>query len=378
MEHTMRRILSVRLIPIAASVALTLASLAAADSSAQQAKAPEPPPTVVEVAKAGVARIAPRHWAPGSVVSRDDAKLATSAAGRLDYVAEVGTRLKAGDRVAKLEDETIRLRLEDAKSEVARITAQRELAVRTRDRLQKLAESNSIAANQLDEARAQVAQFTAQLRQADVRVKSARHDLDQTELRTPFPGVVSERLVQRGEYVATGAAIAHVVDTSHLEARVQAPLALASLVRPDMKLPVRLDEREFKASVRAVVPVGEERSRQFELRLSLDDADLLVGSAIEVALPEREVAATLAVPRDALVVRGAGSYVMRIKNDGTAERVEVRSGASDGELTAVTGALSAGDVVVVRGAERLGVGQKVRIAERAAVAATGSVSPHSG
>ena len=53
----MRRILSVRLIPIAASVALTLASLAAADSSAQQAKAPEPPPTVVEVAKAGVATL---------------------------------------------------------------------------------------------------------------------------------------------------------------------------------------------------------------------------------------------------------------------------------------------------------------------------------
>jgi hypothetical protein len=145
-----------------------------------------------------------------------------------------------------------------------------------------------------------------------------------------------------------------------------------------MKLPVRLGEREFKARVRAVVPVGEERSRQFELRLSLVDADLLVGSAIEVALPEREVAETLAVPRDALVVRGDGSYVMRIKGDGTAERVEVTSGASDGELTAVTGGLAAGDIVVVRGAERLSAGQKVKIAERTAVAATAPSSPHSG
>jgi RND family efflux transporter MFP subunit len=374
----MRRILSLSLVPLAALAALTLASLVSTPSNAQQAKAPEPPPTVVEVAKADIARIAPRHWAPGSVVSRDDAKLATSAAGRLEYVAEVGTRLKAGDRVAKLEDETIRLRLEDAKTEVARITAQRELAQRTKERLQKLASTNSVAANQLDEASAQVAQFIAQLRQAEVRVKSAEHDLDQTELRSPFPGVVSERLVQRGEYVATGASIAHVVDTTHLEARVQAPLALAVLVKPDMKLPVRLGDRELKASVRAVVPVGEEKSRQFELRLSLSEADLLVGSAIEVALPEREVAQMLSVPRDALVVRGDGSYVMRIKADNTAERVEVKSGASDGELTAVTGELSAGDLVVVRGAERLAVGQKVRIAERAAVAATGPASPRSG
>ena len=241
--------------------------------------------------------------------------------------------------------------------------------------MQKLANTNSVAANQLDEAAAQVAQFTAQLRQAEVRVRSAQHDLEQTELRSPFPGVVSERLVQRGEYVATGAAIAHVVDTTHLEARVQAPLALASLVTPDMKLPVRLGDRQFKASVRAVVPVGEERSRQFELRLALTEAELLVGSAIEVALPEREVAQTLAVPRDALVVRGDGSYVMRIKADSTAERVEVKAGASDGELTAVSGELNAGDKVVVRGAERLSVGQKVTIAERRGAATDHVAAP---
>jgi len=154
--------------------------------------------------------------------------------------------------------------------------------------------------------------------------------------------------------------------------KVQAPLALASLVKPDMKLSVRMGDHEFKAVVRAVVPVGEERSRQFELRLALIDAQLMVGSAIEVALPEREVAETLAVPRDALVVRGEGSYVMRIKADNTAERVDVKAGASDGELTAVSGALNAGDKVVVRGAERLSVGQKVRIEEHDAAVAVAS------
>jgi hypothetical protein len=35
---------------------------------------------------------------PGSVVSRDDAKIASAEAGRLEYVAEVGTRVKAGER----------------------------------------------------------------------------------------------------------------------------------------------------------------------------------------------------------------------------------------------------------------------------------------
>jgi RND family efflux transporter MFP subunit len=356
-----------------ASLRSALIACALALASAHAAE-PPPPAAVVEVARADIARIAPRRWVPGGVVSRDDAKLATSAAGRVDYIAEVGTRVAAGERVAKLEDRAIRLRLEDTQAEVARIRAQRELAERQSDRLGKLAASHSIAANQADEARAQVAQYAAQLRQAQVRVREAQYELDQTEVRAPFPGVVTERLAMRGEFVATGAAIAHLVDTGHLEARVQAPLALATSVHADMNLPVRAGERRMQARVRALVPVGEERSRQFELRLALDGAPLLVGSPIEVALPEREELEAIAVPHDAIVVRPDGNYVVRVGADGRSERVSIRAGASEGELTAVEGALQPGDLVVVRGAERLADGQKVQVAARASVVSAGVVS----
>jgi multidrug efflux pump subunit AcrA (membrane-fusion protein) len=105
------------------------------------------------------------------------------------------------------------------------------------------------------------------------------------------------------------------------------------------------------------------------LRLSLLDSLALVGSAVEVALPERVPVNAMAVPRDALVVRADGSYVMRIGDGGTSEKVAVQSGASDGELTEVEGPLKPGDLVVVRGAERLGEGQKVQIASRGEVVA---------
>ena len=135
---------------------------------------------MVEVAAVDLMPMAPQRWVPGSVVSRDDARLATGASGRLEFVAEVGTRLNAKELVARLEDRAARLQLEDARSEVARVNAQRELAERQRDRLQSLANSNSIAATQLDEAKAQVNQLVAQQRQAEVRVHSARYDLEQT------------------------------------------------------------------------------------------------------------------------------------------------------------------------------------------------------
>lgn len=340
-------------------IAPLLIVICAAPALAQQ---PDEVPAV-EVAKASVARVAPRRWVPGSIVSRNDARLATSAAGRLDYVAEVGTTVRAGERIAKLEDAAVQLRVAEAQAEVARIEAQRAAAERQGQRLEKLA-NNSISQTQLDEARSQLSVLTAQLQQAQVRHRLALHELAQTEVRAPFPGIVTERLAQRGEYVATGAAIAHLVDTLHLEARVQAPLTFVDFVKPEMSLPVRLGTRHLQASVRTLVPVGTERSRQFELRLKLPQQPLTVGTAVEVGLPENQATDALVVPRDAVAIRQEGNYLMRVRKDGTAERVAVTTEVADGDRVTVRGPVNAGDTVVVRGVERLQHGQRVRIIKR--------------
>lgn len=355
-------------------LATVLAGLWFGTVASAQSPTTQEPAVVVEVAKANVLRVAPRRWVPGSVVSRNDARLATSAAGRLDYVAEVGTRVRVGERIAKLEDQAVRLRVEDAKAEVARIEAQRSMSERQLQRVEKLANS-SISQTQLDEVRSQLAVLTAQLQQAQVRQRSAQHDLEQTELRAPFPGVVTERLAQRGEYVATGAAIARLVDTVRLEVRAQGPLPLVGMVRSEMSLPVKAGGKQFQANVRTVVPVGEERSRQFELRLTLPNSALTVGTPIELGLPEREATDALVVPRDAIVLRQDGNYLMRVRSDGTAERVAIATDASDGDLVTIRGAVSAGDTVVVRGIERLQNGQRVTVITREAAAgtATGTV-----
>lgn len=353
------------------SVGALLATVALGMNAHAQAPNAQEPAVVVEVAKASVARVAPRRWVPGGVVSRNDARLATSAAGRLEYVAEVGTRVRQGDRVAKLEDETVRLHVEDTRAEVARIEAQRAMSERQLQRIEKLANS-SISQTQLDEVRSQLGVLTAQLQQAQVRQRAAQHDLEQTELRAPFPGIVTERLAQRGEYVATGAAIAHLVDTVHLEARAQAPLSLVNLVQPSMSLPVKVDGRQMKADVRTVVPVGEDRSRQFELRLTLANNALAVGTPVEIGLPERIATDSLVVPRDAIAVRQDGNYLMRVRADGTAERVTVTSVATDGDFVTIRGAVAAGDTVVVRGVERLQPGQRVSVVTRDAKVEGGS------
>ncbi len=244
-----------------------------------RARAAEPP-AVVEVARATGARLAPTRWVPGSVVSRDDARIASAEAGRLEYVAEVGTRVQAGERIARLDDRALRLRREEIEADVRRAEAERVLAETQLRRLEKLVSSNAIAKTQIDEARARLETDTQTLARARAQLRQIAHDIEQAEVRAPFAGIVSERFAQRGEYLPVGAAIVHLVDTDHIEARVQAPLALADRIRSGTDVTVRVAGREAPAKVRAVVPVGDERARQFELRVGLDPALALVGSAV--------------------------------------------------------------------------------------------------
>jgi RND family efflux transporter MFP subunit len=152
--------------------------------------------------------------------------------------------VKAGDRIAKLDDRHCACR-EEIQSDVARAKrsglAQTQLA-----RLDKLATSNAIAKTQLDEAKATLETNAQMLAHARAQLHQIDHDIDQADVRAPFNGVVTERFAQRGEYLQVGATIVHLVDTSRIEARVQAPLALADKIhaRPGQSTqsnPVRMD-----------------------------------------------------------------------------------------------------------------------------------------
>ena len=106
------------------------------------------------------------------------------------------------------------------------------------------------------------------------------------------------------------------------------------------------------------------RSQTFEARIDLPveaSNAWTVGQLVSVGIPIRSGEQTLAIPRDALVLRQDGSYVFRINDENKAERIAVDIGAAAGELIGVSGALAQGDRVAVRGAENLREGVEVRI-----------------
>ncbi|HSX64580.1 MAG TPA: hypothetical protein VLF15_07625, partial [Pseudoxanthomonas sp.] len=105
----------------------------------------------------------------------------------------------------------------------------------------------------------------------------------------------------------------------------------------------------------------DEASRQLELRIGMASLQLPVGTAVEVGLPSEAERDVLAVPRDAVILRREGSFVLRVDAADKAERIAVETGANLDGLVEVQGDLRAGDRLIVRGGERVQPGQTVTI-----------------
>ncbi|CAN7381896.1 efflux RND transporter periplasmic adaptor subunit [Pseudoxanthomonas sp. LjRoot143] len=344
---------------LAGVLALPLVKLDA-DASAPADKA-DAPPAIVSVAPAVSTAFAPRHWSPGSIVSRRDARVASEQDGRVVEVAEVGQRVRKGQALAVLDDTALRLREQEGQADLARIQAQLALANRQEQRYAQLAAQQNIARAQYEQLRADRDVLAQERARVLAQLAQTRHQRTQMVVRAPFDGIVAERHTQLGEYLITGGSVARLVDTGAQEVRVRAPVDLARHLGTGTEVRVRSAGGEGTYPVSALVPVGDEASRQLELRIAVQGLDIPVGTAVDVGLPSAETRMVVAVPRDAVVLRREGDFVMRVDTAGKAERVPVKTGAELDGLVEVSGEVAAGDRLIVRGGERIEPGQSLDI-----------------
>jgi RND family efflux transporter MFP subunit len=318
-------------------------------------------PVIVETAQRDT--FSATLWVSGTVISQNDARIAAETDGRITWVADVGSRIEQGEAIARIDAEDLRLDLADSEAQLASLKSQLKYRDSSLQRLQKLAASNNAAATQLDEAQSQLDMTRQEIKRAEVAIAQIKRRIKQTEVLAPFPGIVVERVVQVGEFVNRGAQVARLVDTEHREIRAQAPLSVAGWIREGMQVSVEHGNRESLSPVSYVIPVGDDRSRMFEVRVEANNPAWIIGSPVRIALPNSEPRELVAIPRDGLVLRGNDIYVMRVNSDNTVERVAVETGIGLGGFVEVIGKVDQGDRIITRGGERIQPGQAVTIAD---------------
>ncbi|MCA0899762.1 efflux RND transporter periplasmic adaptor subunit [Microbulbifer agarilyticus] len=335
----------------------------------------------VSTSRAQLRDLSPSQWAAGRVVSRRDIRVSSQLDGLLEYVAEPGTQVKQGQRLAELDATPWKLQLRDAESQIKQLQARLTYMDAQLNRLQSLAERNSTSRAVLEEQQAEREALAQQLAAAEIARDRSQYELGKTRINAPFDTLVVSRELQPGEYVRTGDELMRALDMGQLEVEADIPLGALPLLQQGDVLTLRSDvlgnraQRESAATVvqgqvRQLVPVADTGSRRVKMLVSLPTevaAGWIAGLPVQVAVPLRAAEQTIAIPRDALILRDGNAYVFRVDGEGKAQRLAVTAGSGDGDWIAVEGDVRDGDQVIVRGAERLQPGQAVKVLREIAV-----------
>jgi len=328
------------------------------------AMAQQMPAAVVQVAAVERTEVSPTVAVPGTIYSRNEMQVTAGVSGQLITVAEPGTIVEQGKAVASID--TGPLLLQRAEQEA--LLARAEISVRQLEsqlrRQTELQGSNLVSEFELEQTEANRDLAISDANITRVRIRQIDDQVRRAIVRAPFTGVVISRSHRGGEDVARGETIAQLTDILNMEVRAFVPLKHLPRTVVGDSINIFATNAVHQGKIRALVPTGDVRSQTFEAHIDLPVEAIsawTVGQLVSVAIPIRAREAVLAVPRDALVLRHDGSYVFRINDDNSAERVAVEIGDSAGDLISVSGPLRQGDRVAIRGAENLRDGMATKI-----------------
>jgi RND family efflux transporter MFP subunit len=292
-----------------------------------------------------------------------------------------GDTVKAGQIIARVDAAEYQARVTQAQRTADAAKSQIAIAQRTYDNNKALVNQGFISGTALDTSVASLESAKSSHASALAAVDIARKSLDDTVLKAPIAGVVSQRLAQPGERVGIDARIIEIIDISRLE--LEAPLAAADSVdvRVGQAATLRFEGRE--GSVQAVVsrinPSAVAGSRSVLVYLSVAATTGLRQGLFAQGTLDTAKVQTLSVPLAAVRTDKPSPYVQVVQADMIVHQtVELGArGDAQGLTMVAVSKVAAGAVVTLGSAGPLREGTKVKLGASTPVANQAVAAPSS-
>jgi multidrug efflux system membrane fusion protein len=283
-----------------------------------------------------------------------------------------GDLVKQGTVLARLREADYRVKLEQAKAQLAQAATARDQAKLDLDRAKQLLSTESIPQALFDGAQAKHRAGEAQADAAQAMVDEAGLALGDASLVAPMDAVVLKRLVEVGSLVGPGSGGFVLADTLSVKVVFGVPdtlldrLPLSTVLRVNA---LGVPDTVFEGRVSRIGASADLRSRLFDVEVTIPNQDgrLKPGMIASLSAPEEKAKATPVVPLSAVVrppgaTEGFAVFVAEGKDDRAilrARRVEV--GELFGSQVEIMQGLAAGERVVVVGASFAFDGESVAL-----------------
>ncbi len=267
-------------------------------------------------------------------------------------VVEEGDRVVAGQVLARLDQEEMKLR-------VRQVEVALEQARAAFERTKALFDRELVSEEEYDAAKHQVQNI-------EVGLEEAKFNLSHTTIRAPMTGLVMRRSTEVGRLVRANDQIFSMADVEPLLARIHIPEKRMRQVRVGQRAHLSVDsfpDRIFDASVRMINPGVDPQSGTVKVTLEVppQGASLKPGMFASVRIITEQHKGALIVPKQALVLETDEDDLF-VFADSVARRVSVKLGLIDGNRVEVLSGLRATDRVITIGHEGLKDGANVRLA----------------
>lgn len=347
--------------------------------NAQNTYVPPPPPKV-DVALPVKQNVTPYLEATGNTTAVNETALVARVQGFIQEISyKDGDPVKAGTVLFVIEPEPYQLALDQANSAKASADAALKQSEAEYERQAALVAKTFATKQDLEKAEAARDANVAVQQQAAANIKQAELNLSYTQVKAPFDGVVTARLVSVGELVGPNNAstLASIVQFNPIYVdfnvsekdvlRIRASMQKRGITAQDLKkIPAEIGLQTetgypHKGTLDYAAPTVTAATGALPVRAVLDNAErqLLPGYFVRVRVPLFEEPNVLLVPDRAIGSDQSGRYLLIAGKDDVVEQRTVQIGQLVGELRVITSGINTDDRIVVSGLLAAVPGQKI-------------------
>jgi membrane fusion protein (multidrug efflux system) len=321
--------------------------------------------------------------AEGTIRARNSAEIRAEIGGKITRIyAQEGQGLRKGQMIAKIDDREYQVAVEEARATYLRTLSllaieeddlkAQAMAQEMRDEfanLERLERTGQITpeerlAREIEmdvealkggKFRVEIAAARSGVSQARAAHERARLNLERTEIRAPFNGVMTGLTLSPGEMVTANEAICTIVDNVNIEAEVgvlEADLGHVAQGKPTLLAVPALGET-LQVQVDVISPQFDRASRTCQVLIRLNDPSgrIRPGMFVRALIAGQTFMDRLMVPREAILTRDDRPLLFKVE-DNRAKWLYVQLGESNDDLIEITkvlqgGQLAPGDKVIV-------------------------------
>ncbi|MHB8723375.1 MAG: efflux RND transporter periplasmic adaptor subunit [Steroidobacteraceae bacterium] len=285
----------------------------------------------------------------GTIEAVNQATVSAQTAGRItEILYDVNDVVPAGAVIIRLKGNEQRANLEGAQAAITEAKARNAEAATTYQRISGLFQQHVVSKAQLDQATANRDAAAARLTAAEAALATAREGVGYTEIRAPYGGVVTKRLVEVGESVSPGTPLMTGLSLRDLRVDTNIPQSAVMQVRRLKQAAIYSGNERIEATKITIFPEAATPSSTFRARLDLPPGaiDLAPGMYVKVGLVVGE-ADRLLIPVSALVERSEITGVYVLDSRGRAALRYVRPGHRFGDKIEILAGLAAGERIAL-------------------------------